>query len=315
METAGDTSGTATGHEPVTCADAGPHLWTESSPRLFSLLARVVSPWRTGRSHCAGSTPARHRVRYLPLVRKRWPAVAVAVVLAAFSMGCTATDTGTADTGSDTPSPVPASGSAAAPGAAQPPSSEQLQAALLELGDLPPGWTAVPGTADGELMPDFGACLGAPDAPGERLEEVASPAFSDERGNRVGSMLTTFSTHEPGVGDAALFGDPRAESCLTQVLSGEVEGRPRPAGAEVGTVQVTVTPGDGGGPGNVVATVDTSIPVVTVAGERLTLHVDFVFLAGRSTRGVIAFGGHGAQLPAELRGRVVATMAERLAAL
>lgn len=243
--------------------------------------------------------------------------VAGAVVISALASGCSATAERTT-----TPADRPAAGARTAkspvpPTSAEPPSPAQLESALLRLSDLPPGWTAAPGTAVGsDTMPAFVACMGAPEADGERLEEVASPEFDDAAGGgRIHSMLTTFTTHERVVGDGALFGDPRAPSCLSQALHGGMSLDGTPSGASVGALEVTVRQGDGGGPDNVVAVATASIPGVAVTGRELVVHMDFVFLVGRSTRGVIAFGSIDGQLPVELRARVVATMAERVAAL
>ena len=76
-----------------------------------------------------------------------------------------------------------------------------------------------------------------------------------------------------------------------------------------------VTPGSGGGPGNVVATAAVRLPVVTQAGAAVTVYADFVVLRGRTTTALLGLGSFGAPLSREVRDPVVQALARRIAPL
>jgi hypothetical protein len=226
------------------------------------------------------------------------------LVLCAALGGCTSTVGGTASPArSEAPTEPPA------------PSAAQLQSAVVQLADLPPGWTA--GTwpeHDGEMMTTFAHCLGAPAAPGDRLREAASPAFTGTLGERVNSSVVSYRTEELAEQAGALFRDARASSCFAQAL-GDLTGAMDPPGASRGTPEVTVTPGIDGGPGTVVATAASSLAVVTPYGEARTVYMDFVVVRGRSTEAVIALGSVDAPPAPEVRDPVVRAVAQRIAPL
>jgi len=220
-------------------------------------------------------------------------------MLSALLAACTSTVTGAAS---------PATGPAATA------SPSQLDGALLTLDDLPAGWTAQPDRARASGLSDaFAACLGSPREPEDRLE-VAISYFSDASGNTVFSSISRYRSQERLEADVALFADVRAPACFSEALIGVLDVTPLPRGVSAGTPDVTVSPGGGGDPGDVVAVVTADIPMTTATDE-LTDVMQYVFVAGRSTQAVVGFSSLDAELPPELRHRAVDAVAERIADL
>ena len=62
-------------------------------------------------------------------------------------------------------------------------------------------------------------------------------------------------------------------------------------------------------------TATARIPLQLETGQRTTLVLQYVFLAGRSTEAVVGFGSYGEMLPSELRDDAVAVVADRLGTL
>jgi len=243
----------------------------------------------------------------------RLPCAAGLLLLSTVLAGCTSTVTGAAS---------PVGGASAAPtGTAAPtgppaPDSAQLQAAEVQLADLPSGWTAGTGAEfDGAMMDTFAECLGRPESPGDRLMEAGSPAFSDASGHGVHSSAVSYRSATVVDSVAALFRAPKAAACFTQGVLTELADTTVPPGASLGTPHVVVTPGSGGGPDNVVATAAVRLPVVTQAGAAVTVYADFVVLRGRTTTALLGLGSFGAPLSREVRDPVVQALARRIAPL
>jgi hypothetical protein len=215
--------------------------------------------------------------------------------------GCSSVVTGTASPGAP---PAPAS-----------PDSTALEAAMLQAGDLPAGWTAVgPPARDTGMMVTFRTCLGARVDPAERLAVAASPTYIDATGDWAASVVSSFRSRQRIADDTALFRDPRAYECFTKALVGGLDRTSHP-GVEWGNPTIALRPGSGGGPATVVASITARVPMRASTGERRIGVLQYYFLAGTSTEAVVTFGSVGAPLDQVLRSRIVAAVAERVAPL
>ena len=212
------------------------------------------------------------------------------LVLTAVLTGCTSVVTGTAS---------PASA---------------LQTALLRLHDLPAGWTeGQEPPRDSGMMTTYRACLGLPTRTDERLEVAVSPYFVDDGGNTLSSAASRYPP-ERIAEDTAGFGDVRAPDCFGRALTEDMKAH-LPLGAAMGTPDVSVVPGNGDGPSNVVAIVTAGLSTTSSTGVTSTLCLQYWFLTGRSAEAVVGFSSRDALLPHGLTIRAVTAVAERIAAL
>jgi hypothetical protein len=238
------------------------------------------------------------------------------LVAAAVLSGCTTTVTGTA-------SPEPTGGIAAgvghgsaAPTTPPGPSADAVRAVLLQLGDLPAGWAAQgEAAADGGDMPDLEVCLGARDTTPDRFVSAGSPPLTNASGTLLFSTVDGFLSQRDVDDDTALLADPRAADCLKTAVEQGMSSEPEPSGATLGAVSLTVTQGSAGGPGNVVASADGSVPVSAHNGRHATVYFGAVFITGRRTEAEIFFISAGAPLVDSIRSAAVAAVAQRVASL
>ena len=241
------------------------------------------------------------------------PAIVAGLALAALLSGCSSEVDGTASEA--TSSTGGAASSSAAD--AEPPAADALQAAVLQPSDLPAGWTAQP--ADGNDENDAAgtkallACVGGRDTSPDEVDE-AEADFATADGSTVSSSATSYRSQQDVDDDVAIFTDPAASGCFAQAFGSLGDTSDLPPGTTVGTPQLTITPGNGGGPANVVATGTGSIPV-TVSGMQITFYVDVAFITGRQTEASVGFFGIGAPVPSELQSSLVETVAGRVGAL
>jgi hypothetical protein len=229
------------------------------------------------------------------------------LVLAAALSGCTSGVDETAGSGG--------SSSPAAPSSPSSPDSTRLQAALLQLGDLPEDWSAGGRPErDSATMEAFRACLGAPADQAGRLLEESSPTFTEGATGYLYSWVGSFRSQQRVDADTALFRGATAAHCFTEALTAGLRETTRTAGTSFGTPQVEVTVGSGEGPSDVVATATATVPATSTGGASTTLYWRYVFLAGRSTEAIVGTGTVDAPLATDVRNRAIAAVAQRVAA-
>lgn len=259
--------------------------------------------------------PREPRIRYVPCVRSGRPTAAAGLLVAAAVLsGCTSTVTGTATIASG--GATATSTAARTPDTQHPPGEAALQGALLQLADLPTDWgPRRSGTVDPRSMPHLAACLGGRDSSTDMAERGGTSAFVDVHADTIASTAASFLSQDDVDSDAALLRDPRASDCFASALSDAMKIAPVPGGSTSGKVSFTITPGDAGGPGNVMAVGTGSIPLTNPAEPTVTIHVEYVFISGRMAEAELAFISGTEPPPADLRDRLVATVAQRMAAL
>jgi hypothetical protein len=246
---------------------------------------------------------------------RRLTTTAGILALTAALAGCTSSAAGAAGptrTGAAAGSGAPSS--SAAPSSLSSPDSIRLQAALLQLGDLPEGWSAGGSPErDSGTVEAFRACLGAPMDHADRLSEALSPEFTDGATRNLYSWVGSFRSQERVDADTALFRGARAADCFTEALTDGLRETTRTAGTRFGTPQVEVVVGSGEGPSNVVATASATVPATSTGGRDVTLYWEYVFLAGRSTEAVVGTGTVDAPLATDVRNRAIEAVTQRVA--
>jgi hypothetical protein len=354
VETAGDTRWTSGVPPLATCTYGAHRLWTAEKSEEFSRAAPGVTERRDRppafytitvgyrsdticsafprQIHSCPQAPgtggkgspdrwrrpsANYRTHYVPLVRtSRLTTTAGILALTAALAGCTSGvggAAGPAKTGAAAGSGT--SSNTAAPSSSPSPDSTRLQAALLELGDLPKEWSAGGSPErDSGTIEAFHACLGAPMDQADRLMEAFSPVFTDGATRYLYSWVGSFRSQQRVDADTALFGDARAADCFAEALTDGLRETTRTAGTSFGRPQVEVIVGSGGGPSNVVATASATVPATSTSGRDMTLYWQYVFLAGRSTEAVVGTGTVDAPLTTDVRNRAIEAVAQRVAA-
>lgn len=198
-----------------------------------------------------------------------------------------------------------------------PPSAPQLQTALVQASDLPTGWTsephqADPGTVAGQAA--FLQCVGARDTTPDQVTEQDSPDFSSPTNDGVSSTATSFRSQQDITDDVAALNNPKVSTCFEAEARTLFTSGGLPPGAMIGTPQITITPGNNGGPNNVVAVGTGTVPL-TVSGQRVTLYFGVAFITGRMTESEVDTISVGQPLPATLLQQLTKAVATRTAAL
>lgn len=220
-------------------------------------------------------------------------AATVAVVVVALSLAACTSQGGVkqrAGTGTTTPSapvsPATASPSTATSGAASSasatgdalsaaPSHAELEAANVQLGDLPHGWRqSAPPTdrASGEAQ--LAACEGTT-LPGGLIERVFSPNFTkgaDLLVEQVSSRAVSFASQDALGAHIALLRYPDLKRCVTETMTGAGGGAVTRVTARIDPNPTAVAP-------NVIAVVRTVIAGKD-NGATYTAFLDTAFVTG-----------------------------------
>lgn len=236
-------------------------------------------------------------------------------VAAALLSGCTTVVTGTVSTAAAGPG-VTSSGSHASGQPTAPPDVSQVVGATLTLADLPPGWDVRPGDGPAQgTMRTLARCLGARDTSQDIAAVSGVMSFVDAGGDAIGAFAASYRSQRDVDDDVALLRDDRAPACFAQVLDESPGGTPAPGGPSVGAGDFTLVAGSGGGPPNVADVGVGTYPVTTADGQHITVHVQFVLITGRMVEAQLFFLSTGQPLADALRTTVIATVAQRVAAL
>ncbi|HEX3538929.1 MAG TPA: hypothetical protein VHT75_00675 [Acidimicrobiales bacterium] len=187
----------------------------------------------------------------------------------------------------------------------------QLQAIIVQPGDLPAGWKPVPVAPTSPHAADnapFSRCIGEMDASADRLAR-ADNSFATGAAVLT-STASTFASAADVQADTSAITSAKAPDCLTSVVRAQWSGV-LPKGAALKSVSETVTPGAGGGPAAVVATVVGAI-VFAASGRTLTVNSEVVYLAAGKLEAQVVFTNAAGPVSAALVTDVVEKVAARL---
>jgi hypothetical protein len=232
----------------------------------------------------------------------------VVAVLAACSSSSSASSS--APNGGQMPSSSPASSASAA---ATPAALSQLKKIVLQPADLPSGWKGTPHQPDPNSAAEdaaLAACIGARDTDGDQIAEANSDDFGLSNAS-ISSSATSYRSQSDLVTDIATLHSPKLSSCFSQMLKKQLASS-LPAGSEVASASITVTPGSAGGPANVIAT-GTGTVQVQVSGQQAPVYLTVAFITGPLIEAEVDAENVGTPVPAAVVNRLVATVATRAA--
>lgn len=183
----------------------------------------------------------------------------------------------------------------------------------LQPGDLPSSWTAKAHDTSDDADSDatgkqLKSCIGAKDTTGDRTKHVYSKDYS-QGDSSITSDAELYKSSSDVDSDVKLFASPKAQPCLEKLFQQKV-ATTLPAGAKLGTPKLTVTPGNNGGPSNVVATMSIVVPV-TVQGQTITIYDTSYSIRGDKIEASIDFTGIGKPIDQATIGKAVAAVAKR----
>jgi len=217
--------------------------------------------------------------------------------------------TTTPPTSSAASSPAP---STSASSALSTPSTATLTAITVQPGDLPTGWTGKPAQPDpaaDAYQAALVSCVGGRNTNPDRVAQVQSPDYSQGQAT-ISSSAKAMKSPSDVAADAQLLSSPKINDCYATLIRTELAKSA--AGATINSLTVTVTPGTGGAPANVVGTAAAQISL-TAQGQTATAFIDATFITGPSIEAEVDFQNVGAPIPADVRIPVIANVAARAA--
>lgn len=203
-----------------------------------------------------------------------------------------------------------ASSSSAVSGSA--PSHDALTAIVAQQSDLPAGYTSAPPDSSSDDQANQAkvvSCVGSTSVnPADRIEEVHSNDFSQDP-QTVSSDVTSFKSQAAVDALVSVLQDPKAGNCFDAIVREQVAS----SGGTVTAANVTLTPGNNGGPSNVVALLQATVSI-TVQGQKATVNVVEGFIQGRQLLASVSVQSINADVDVNVFKQVGAAVANRAAA-
>ncbi len=241
--------------------------------------------------------------------------------------GCSSSTTnGTGSTGSAPASSAGSSSgssagtgsSAAAPSTGSAPATDEkarIAGIPIQPGELPSAWKQTPvdkstAAQDAASQAEIAKCIGGKDTSADRLDKVETDWASGD--DQIASNAQAMRTEADVQADIALMKSPKAAACNARTARKRIAAS-LPSGTTVKSVKLTVTPGSGLGPNNVVA-VGHAVVTVQANGQTVAIYEDFYLIAGKRIEAEADFTGVGHHIEPSLQKQVVAAVARRTAA-
>ena len=199
-----------------------------------------------------------------------------------------------------TPSPTPAT-------------QAHLQTIVLQASDLPTGWTGTPyqpSSSDAADQAALVACVGGRNTEADKVAEANSDDYNLDNAT-ISSSASSFKSQSDLAADIAILHSPKLDSCYEQLLKKELSTS-LPAGTTIESATVTITPGAGGGPSNVVATGSGTIQVKSNA-QTIPVYVDVAFITGPLIEAEVDAENVGTPVPPAVVSAMVGKVAARAA--
>jgi hypothetical protein len=197
---------------------------------------------------------------------------------------------------------------------APPPGQPQLESILVQLGDLPTGWTASAGSVAASRAADataFAQCVGVQDTGADVAAAAASSTFVSGT-MTIASSAISLATSADVASDSAALVNPKAAACYVQVLNARLKAT-LPKTSYIRTPTFKITPRAATSPANVVAT-GTGTIGYTLNGKSIVLNDTIVFVTGPRVEAHVDFYYATTPVPAAVMTAVVAKVAARVAA-
>lgn len=226
---------------------------------------------------------------------------------------CSSSKGKTSDSSAATSSSSASSSAASSSASSSPSSSAKSGPAsiVLQAGDLPSGWKAVPyqaDPADAKTQKALVACAGGKDTSADAVGEAHSDSFSEATVS-VDSQATMYKSQAAVSADARLLKSAKIAGCHEKLVKAELVSN-LPAKSKINTVRVTITPGAGSGPKNLAGIAKVKVDA-TVSGKRGVVYIYAAFITGPKTEAEVDIESIGAAVPAALASDLVTKVAQR----
>jgi hypothetical protein len=156
----------------------------------------------------------------------------------------------------------------------------RLSGVVVQQSDLPSGWAAkafVPNPASSAQQATVLTCAGAPDTSADKTGEAHSANFTSGN-SQISAHAASYAQQSDIAAQIALIQSPAISSCYSDLLRSQIAG----SGAQVDSVSVVVTPGNGPGPTNIIGTASGTAQV-TSKGQPVTFYLSAAFITGPLT--------------------------------
>jgi hypothetical protein len=185
---------------------------------------------------------------------------------------------------------------------------------VLQPADLPSGWKGTPYQADpNEAANDaaFTKCIGVRDTDSDKVANANSDDF-DSGNATISSSATSYRSQSDLANDVAALHSSKFSPCFGQMMKKEL-ATSLPAGGEVESVSIKITPASAGTPSDVVA-IGTGVLKVKASGQQLSVYLTAAFITGPSMiESEVDAENVGTPVPASVVNPLVTTVANRVA--
>ena len=153
-------------------------------------------------------------------------------------------------------------------------------------------------------------CVGGRNTEPDKVGEAHSPDYAS--GNlSISSQATSYRSQDDLNADIAIINSPKVSGCYKQLLRSQITASS--PGTTVNSISLTITPGSGGGPSNVVGT-GTGTVTITASGKTATVYIGVAFITGPLIEAEVDAENVGQPVPADLMSALVTKVAARAAA-
>jgi hypothetical protein len=184
----------------------------------------------------------------------------------------------------------------------------RLSGIVVQQSDLPDGWAAkafVPNPASSAQQAAVLTCAGAPDTSADKTGEAHSANFISGN-SQVSAHAASYALASDVAAQVALLQSLVISACYSDLLRSQIAG----SGAEVDSVSVVVTPGNGPGPTNIIGTASGTAQV-TSKGQPLTFYLSAAFINGPLTVAEVDAESVGAPIAPEVLASIYIAVATR----
>jgi hypothetical protein len=201
-----------------------------------------------------------------------------------------------------------ANAAAATTSTSKPPDEAKLRTLLVQQSDLPAGWAPEDPGDNSALFERqsqiFDSCLGVPYTPGNT--EPSAEVLYTMGDSEIDVTATYVGSDAAADADTAAIRNPKASQCTKQAFVQTYDP------SVLKKIDVSTTPGAGGGPANVVAT-QHLVATGNFDGQRKVLYTDVAYITTGRIEAQAVFSNPGSSLPADFRSNLVAVVANRVA--
>jgi hypothetical protein len=184
----------------------------------------------------------------------------------------------------------------------------RLSGIVVQQSDLPSGWAAkpfVPNPASSAQQATVLTCAGSPDTSADKTGEAHSADFTSGN-SQVSAHAAGYAQASDVDAQVALIQSPAISACYGDLLRSQIAG----SGAEVDSVSVMVTPGNGPGPTNIIGTASGTAQV-TSKGQPLTFYLSAAFITGPLTVAEVDAESVGAPIDPDVLASIYIAVATR----